>query len=228
MQSWIGKKQYIQPKSSIYWLFCCLLLLLFSIISCGKNNQPEPSPSPSPSTSPVASPLNQEEESSILDDYRIALDYSSKWKIQARDIESPWLLNAIELVDLFPWTNGTREENVSISILLETPGKTMSLEEFYQQIAMKKLNAYSEEKLGEYGNEILERQKITLADERPAYQILYSRSDGRNKVKGMIVFTLREQTDNLVYLIHYRAEEAKFDKFLPEAEQIAKSLKLTE
>ncbi len=165
---------------------------------------------------------------SALKKYRIGLDYPPTWKTQEREIESPLLLNSIEVTDLFPEMNGTIEEDVVIKVLLEfTPNKaSMSLEKFHKEVALKKLTAYGQKNLEEYGNIILEDEKIFLEDGRPAYKIVYSRFDGEKNVKGMIIITMRDNKDDLVYVLHYTAKVDKYDKYLPEAEDITNSLKL--
>lgn len=209
-----------------YMAFLILgLLLVPSLAGCSRPEQnPSQSPSPTPSSSDSPIPSN-EGKSSVLEKYRIGLDYPPTWKPQDREIESPLLLNSIEVVDLSPETNGTVEEDVVIKVVLEFTQVAMSLEQFHEEVALKKLTAYGQKKLEAYGNIILEDDKISLEDGRPAYKIVYSRYDGENNVKGMIILTMRDAKDNLVYVLHYTADLDNYEKYLSEVEVITNSLK---
>jgi hypothetical protein len=169
---------------------------------------------------------NKQESIATLKDYYIDLQWPNNWVTTHQGIDSPLLLNSRDVITLSPVKDGKLEKNVTLKVILESLPEEMELEEFYKKIALRKLETYGTEKLGQYGNRIESTQSITLSEDQPAYQIVYSRSDGEKNTKAMIIMTLRGKQDNLIYVIHYVAEENQYQTFLADAKSIAKSLKL--
>ena len=173
----------------------------------------------------VACLPEQSEVCSSLSEYGIELKCPEQWRVQEVGVDSPLLLNSFEIVTLSPIINKTRQEDVTIKVLVESLPQAMSVDEVYQDIALKKLESYGTTRLGIYGNKILKKKPFIFADVGAGYQIVYSRFDGKNKVKGAIFFRLRvEPKDTRTYIIHYSAQIDKYDEFFSTVEDFARSM----
>ncbi len=180
----------------------------------------------------------------ILQKYGIDIDYPDTWQTQvyyapespndapgtAKAKESPALLNSIEILDLFPESLSSPDEGVSIQLNLEKLPEPMSLEEAREEVALKKLEVYGDEgKLGAYHNNVSDLREVEIGSRHKAYQFTYSRFDGEQDIKGMVVFTTlapSSQENQELYIFHYQAEESKYDRYLSMADSMAKSMRL--
>lgn len=167
----------------------------------------------------------QREVCSSLSEYGIELKCPKDWRVQEVGVDSPLLLNSFEIVTLSPIINKNRQEDVTIKVLVESLPQAMSVDEVYQDLALKKLESYGDARLGIYGNKILKKNNFIFADGGKGYQIVYSRFDGKKDAKGVIFFRLRvEPKDTRTYIIHYSAQIDKYDEFFNTVEDFARSM----
>ena len=170
------------------------------------------------------------EKCSFLREYGIGLKCPRHWRMQEVGVDSPLLLNSFELVNLYPIIDEARQGDATVKVLVESLPKAMSLDEFYKDVALKKLEFYNTDRLGIYGNKILKKSNFIFVDGGKGYQIVYSRFDGENYVKGMVFFRLRvEPKDTKAYIIYYTAKMDKYHELFDldlEVEDFAKSMQL--
>ena len=143
------------------------------------------------------------------DDKGITLKYPPNWDKQENT--NPISQEIVEFISPKESDSDTFQERLVVTI----EPADMSLDE-YTKLAKGEIP-----KLNKDAN-FTKEDNYTLAD-KGGYMVVYTSSDGKDKLKKMEVWTLKNYQ---AYSITYIADLDKFDKFLPTAEKIIKSLQI--
>ena len=175
----------------------------------------------------------------ILARQGVEIYYPSEWKTQAyynptplpdedptvKPREHSTFFKTREIIDFLP----TNSKNVTVELEIEVLPSQMTLEEAYDEVIDKKLKLYTnEDRLGKYSNFYENLKLINLKrSKQKAYQFTYSRLNNQERVRGKVIFAVKNNSNEL-YILHYQAPEEKYERYFDEVDEVLQSFKLND